>query len=168
MVCHVRWIILTTSLWISFGDEWWEINLTWKTIQTHTKCIFSHALLQGTLIMLNILCKAKINENHVRCVYLTTVLNIGFFWLVTVTDISRPCQSEKLNPLPPWPGFDPSFSGHNDEQSSASGQDYASDRSAIRAGILNMGESQKYARKIHAIQPVMKSLAYSLPTWQQI
>ena len=29
-------------------------------------------------------------------------------------DISRPCQPEKLIPLLPWPGFDPSFSGHND------------------------------------------------------
>ena len=36
--------------------------------------------------------------------------------------------------LPPWPGFDPSFSGHNDKQSSASGQNYASDHSAIGAG----------------------------------
>ena len=54
--------------------------------------------------------------------------NVSF---VTVTDISRPCQPEKLIPLLPGPGFDPSFSGHNDEQSSASGQDYASDRSAI-------------------------------------
>ena len=33
---------------------------------------------------------------------------------VTVMDISRPCQPEKLIPLLPWPGFDPSFSGHND------------------------------------------------------
>ena len=35
---------------------------------------------------------------------------------VTVTDISRPCQPEKLIPSLPWPGFDPSFSGHNDRQ----------------------------------------------------
>ena len=60
---------------------------------------------------------------------------------VTVTDISRQCQPEKLIPLLCWPGFDPSFSGHNDEQSSASGQDYASDRSAIGAGIKNNGKS---------------------------
>ena len=42
MVFHVRWIFLTTSLWIppeslaakvGFWDKWWEINLTWKTIQ---------------------------------------------------------------------------------------------------------------------------------------
>ena len=32
------------------------------------------------------------------------------------TDISRPCQPEKLIPLLPWPGFDPSFSGHNDRR----------------------------------------------------
>ena len=31
-------------------------------------------------------------------------------------DISRPCQPEKLIPLLPWPGFDPSFSGHNDRR----------------------------------------------------
>ena len=31
-------------------------------------------------------------------------------------DISRPYQPEKLIPLLPWPGFDPSFSGHNDRQ----------------------------------------------------
>ena len=53
-------------------------------------------------------------------------------------DISRPCQPEKLIPLLPWPGFDPSFSGHNDEQSSASGHDYASDRSAIGAGYWRL------------------------------
>ena len=31
-------------------------------------------------------------------------------------DISRPCQPEKLIPLLPWPGFDPSFSVHNDRR----------------------------------------------------
>ena len=31
-------------------------------------------------------------------------------------DISRPCQPEKLIRLLPWPGFDPSFSGHNDRR----------------------------------------------------
>ena len=31
-------------------------------------------------------------------------------------DISRPCQPEKLIPLLPWPGFDPSFSGHTDRR----------------------------------------------------
>ena len=65
--------------------------------------------------------------------YTSTLLLDGFGLLefnvsfVTVTDVSRPCQPKKLIPLLPWPGFDPSFSGHNDEQSSASGQDYASD-----------------------------------------
>ena len=61
--------------------------------------------------------------------------NVSF---VTVTDISRPCQLQKLIPLLPGLGFDPSFSGHNDEQSSASGQDYASDRSAIGAGTRDV------------------------------
>ena len=50
--------------------------------------------------------------------------------------------AEKLIPLPcllPWPGFDPSFSGYNDEQSWVSGQYYASYRSAIGAGCLCWG-----------------------------
>ena len=56
---------------------------------------------------------------------------------VTVTDISRPSQPKKLIPLLPGPGFDPSFSGHNDRRAiTASGHDYALDRSAIGAGIL--------------------------------
>ena len=55
-------------------------------------------------------------------------------------DISRPCQPEKWIHLLPWPGFDPSFSGHNDRrQSSASGHDYASDRSAIGDGVSSEG-----------------------------
>ena len=42
MVFHVRWLFLTMSLRIppesletrvGFGDEWWEIHLTWNTIQ---------------------------------------------------------------------------------------------------------------------------------------
>ena len=50
-------------------------------------------------------------------------------------DISRPCQPEKLIPLLPRPGFDPSFSGHNDRRAiTASGHDYALDHSAIGAG----------------------------------
>ena len=31
-------------------------------------------------------------------------------------DMSRPCQPEKSIPLLPGPGFDPSFSGHNDRR----------------------------------------------------
>ena len=41
---------------------------------------------------------------------------------------------QKVNPLLLWPRFDPSFSGHNDEQSSASWQDYASDLAALGTG----------------------------------
>ena len=49
MVFHVRWIFLTKSLRIppesrsdevGFGDEWWEIHLTWKTIQNAFSRIF--------------------------------------------------------------------------------------------------------------------------------
>ena len=44
-------------------------------------------------------------------------------------------ETEKLIPLLPWPGFDLSFSGHNDRRAiTASGHDYALDRSAIGAG----------------------------------
>ena len=32
MVFHARWIFLTKTR-VGFWDEWWEINLTWKTIQ---------------------------------------------------------------------------------------------------------------------------------------
>ena len=45
-------------------------------------------------------------------------IQLGFIlvcWSVTVTDILRQCQPDNLIPLLPWPGFDPSFSGHNDE-----------------------------------------------------
>ena len=38
----------------------------------------------------------------------------------------------------PWPGFDPSFSGHNDRRAiTASGHDYALDHSAIEAGHMH-------------------------------
>ena len=60
------------------------------------------------------------------------ILGQNFFetLFVTVTDISRPCQPDKLIPLLPWPGFDPSFSGHNDRRAiTASGHDYALDHS---------------------------------------
>ena len=69
-------------------------------------------------------------------------VNVGLAcWsLMSLCHSNGPCQPEKLNPLPTCPGFDPSFSGHNDEQSSASGQNYASDRSAIGAGWLNLSK----------------------------
>ena len=50
---------------------------------------------------------------------------------VIVTDISRQCQPEKLIALLPDRDLIPVSHAHNDEQSSASGQDYASYRSAI-------------------------------------
>ena len=49
-------------------------------------------------------------------------------------DTTTPQTAEPSGLAQLWPGFDPSFSGHNDEQSSASWQDYASDLSAIEAG----------------------------------
>ena len=59
---------------VGFGDEWWEIHLTWKTIQN----AFSRILY--TLMHFN---QTKYNVqscrswNHVRWIYLTTVLCMG-------------------------------------------------------------------------------------------
>ena len=77
MVFHVRWNFLTTSLRIppeslvtrvGFGDEWWEIHLAWKTIQNAFSRIFY------TLRHFN---QVAAHENHVRWIYLTTVLCMG-------------------------------------------------------------------------------------------
>ena len=47
-------------------------------MKIHKKCIFSHTFtLQGTLVMLNTLRKVEYNENHVRWIYLTTILCMG-------------------------------------------------------------------------------------------
>ena len=46
-------------------------------MENHTKCIFSHTLHFSTLIMLNTLHKVEDHENHVRWIYLTTVLKMG-------------------------------------------------------------------------------------------
>ena len=52
-------------------------------------------------------------------------------------DISRPCQPDKLIPLLPWPGFDPSFSGHNDRRAIIREWTWLRlSRSAIGAGVL--------------------------------
>ena len=75
MVFHVRWIFLTTNLRIPpesrFGDEWWKIHLIWKIIQN----AFSRILY--TLMHFNIMRNVADHENHVRWVYLTTVLCMG-------------------------------------------------------------------------------------------
>ena len=43
--------------------------------------------------------------------------------------------AREINPFTARPGFDPSFSGHNDRRAiTASGHDFALDRSAIGAG----------------------------------
>ena len=57
-----------------FGDSWWEIHLTWKTIQNAFSAYFT---LQCTLIKLNIMRNVADHENHVRWVHLTTVLCMG-------------------------------------------------------------------------------------------
>ena len=47
-------------------------------MENHAKCIFSHiSSLQGMLVMLNTLCTVEDHENHMRWIYLTTVLNMG-------------------------------------------------------------------------------------------
>ena len=43
-------------------------------MENHTKC--AYVALQGTLVMLNILCKVDDHENDVRWIYLTAVRNI--------------------------------------------------------------------------------------------
>ena len=59
------------------GDEWWEIHLTWKTIQNSFSLIL-YTSRHGTLITLNILRKVEDHENHVIWIYLATVLNIDW------------------------------------------------------------------------------------------
>ena len=77
MVFHVTWNFLTTSLRIppeSRSDEGGirrRVDLAWKTIQN----AFSRILYN--LIKLNIMCKVADHENHVRWIYLTTVLCMG-------------------------------------------------------------------------------------------
>ena len=103
MVFHVRWIFLTTSLRIPpeslatrvrLRDKWWEIHLTWKTIQN----AFSRILyaLQVTFVMLNTCTLRKIedHENHVRLIYLTTVLYMG-----KVRNMGETCHSPVHHPL---------------------------------------------------------------------
>ena len=68
MVFHVRYIFLTTSLQTP--------SESLAHMENHPKCIFPHTL-QRTLIMLNTLCKVEDHENHVRWIYLTTVLYMG-------------------------------------------------------------------------------------------
>ena len=88
MVFHVRWIFLSTSLRIppeslatrvGLGDKWWEIHLTWETIPNEIFRILytSRYICLIDLVMLNTLRKVEDHENHVRWIYLTTVLYMG-------------------------------------------------------------------------------------------
>ena len=74
MVFHVRWIFLTTSLL----RRWWDSETSGEKSISHGKPYRIHFLayftLQGTLIVLNTLRKVEDRENHVRWIYLTTVL----------------------------------------------------------------------------------------------
>ena len=58
---------------VGFGDKWREIYLTRKTIRHE----FPRLTLPGTLFMLNTLRKVEDHDNHVRWIYLTTVLYVG-------------------------------------------------------------------------------------------
>ena len=60
---------------VGYRDEWWEIHRTWKTIQK--KYFIVYFTFQGDLIMPNTLRIIEYHENHVRWIYLTTVLNMG-------------------------------------------------------------------------------------------
>ena len=62
------------SVW--FGDESWEIHLSWKTIQD----AFSRILCTSSYVNHSkyvILCQVKDNENRVRWIYITPVPNMG-------------------------------------------------------------------------------------------
>ena len=80
MVFHVRWIFLTTNLGEGLRRGWDSETSVEKSI-SHGKPYKMHFLayftFQGTLIMLNILRKVEYHENHVRWIYLTTVLYMG-------------------------------------------------------------------------------------------
>ena len=56
------------------GFEWWEIHLSWKTIQN----VFSRLLYTSRHVNHdNALSKVEDHENHVGWIYLTTVLDMG-------------------------------------------------------------------------------------------
>ena len=72
--------------------------------------------------------------------------NVSF---VTVMDISRPCQPEKLIPLLPWPGFDPSFSGHNDRRAITSEWTRLRLKPLSHRGWLQTGRRNWYASSLY-------------------
>ena len=83
MVFHLRWIFLTTNLWIPPDDEGGIRRLMvrnpscGKPYKMHFLTYFTHFASLGTLIKLNTLCKVADHENHVRWMYLTTILCMG-------------------------------------------------------------------------------------------
>ena len=76
MVLRVRWIFLSTSLIIplAFGDMFHKSISHGKPCKMHFLAYFT---LQSTLVMLHMLRKVEDHENHVRWIYLTTVLYMG-------------------------------------------------------------------------------------------
>ena len=70
---NTRWYAFSMLFWI--GDEWWEVHLTWKTIQN----AFSHILYTSRHInhVLSILQNVEDHESHARCMYRRTVLHKG-------------------------------------------------------------------------------------------
>ena len=82
-VFHVKWIFLTTNLRIpprvDEGGIRRRVVRNPSRMENHTKCIFSHNLhfKACMLVMLNTLREVVDHDNHVRWIYLTTVLYMG-------------------------------------------------------------------------------------------
>ena len=72
MVFHVRLSFLTISLLITLESDFSDakIHLTWKLYKMHFLAYF---ILQGEKYFV----QCEDNENHMRWMYLTTVLNMG-------------------------------------------------------------------------------------------
>ena len=82
-------------------------------------------------------------------------------------DISRPCQPEKLIPLLPWPGFDPSFSGHNDRRAIISEWTWLR---LIPEGkqktYKSNGQKQKYILTLTLTRVSIKSMCFHTATYR--
>ena len=87
---------------------------------------------------------------------------IGLLESLFDSDMSRPCQPEKLIPLLPGPGFDPSFSGHNDRRAIISEWTLLRLRLLSHRGWLPwMGEDWIHKFKIITQQDILCPLSFS-------
>ena len=76
MVFHVRWIFLTTSRLRRGWDSETSGEKSISHGKPYTMLFLAYFALQGMLVMLNTLRKVEDHENHVRWIYLTTVLKV--------------------------------------------------------------------------------------------